>query len=74
MKTSKKKKNSNGGNLGFEEKLWQAADKMRGHMDTVEYKRVVLSLIFLKYISDVFEERYNHADTFTQDFTQRFKG
>ncbi len=51
------KKNSNGGNLGFEEKLWQAADKMRGHMDPAEYKHVVLGLIFLKYISDAFEER-----------------
>ncbi len=53
-----KKKNSNGGNLGFEEKLWQAADKMRGHMDPAEYKHVVLGLIFLKYISDAFEERH----------------
>lgn len=34
------KKKSNGGNLGFEEKLWQAADKMRGHMDPTEYKHV----------------------------------
>lgn len=52
------KTKSNGGNLGFEEKLWQAADKMRGHMDPAEYKHVVLGLIFLKYISDAFEERY----------------
>ena len=42
----------NGANLGFEEKLWQAADKMRGHMDPGEYKHVALGLIFLKYISD----------------------
>ncbi|MBI4562545.1 MAG: type I restriction-modification system subunit M N-terminal domain-containing protein, partial [Candidatus Rokubacteria bacterium] len=47
----------NGANLGFEEKLWQAADKMRGHMDPGEYKHVALGLIFLKYISDAFEER-----------------
>jgi len=46
----------NGANLGFEEKLWQAADKMRGHMDPSEYKHVALGLIFLKYISDAFEE------------------
>lgn len=52
------KKTSNGGNLGFEEKLWQAADKMRGHMDAAEYKHVVLGLIFLKYISDAFEEKH----------------
>lgn len=44
--------------LGFEQKLWQAADKMRGHMDPAEYKHVALGLIFLKYISDAFEEQY----------------
>jgi type I restriction enzyme M protein len=49
-------RNGNGANLGFEEKLWQAADKMRGHMDAAEYKHVALGLIFLKYISDTFEE------------------
>jgi len=38
--------------LGFEQKLWAAADKLRGHMDAAEYKHVVLGLIFLKYISD----------------------
>lgn len=52
----KTKQASNGANLGFEEKLWQAADKMRGHMDPGEYKHVALGLIFLKYISDAFEE------------------
>ena len=52
-----KKNNGNGANLGFEEKLWQAADKMRGHMDAAEYKHVALGLLFLKYISDTFEER-----------------
>lgn len=56
-KKNKAKNKGNGGNLGFEEKLWQAADKMRGHMDPAEYKHVVLGLIFLKYISDAFEER-----------------
>lgn len=51
-----KPKNGNGANLGFEEKLWAAADKLRGHMDASEYKNVVLGLIFLKYISDAFQE------------------
>src|SRR5205807_4180957 len=51
-------KPSNGTNLGFEQKLWAAADKLRGHMDAAEYKHVVLGLIFLKYISDAFQERY----------------
>jgi type I restriction enzyme M protein len=49
---------NNGANLGFEATLWKAADKLRGHMDAAEYKHVVLGLIFLKYISDAFEERH----------------
>ena len=51
-------KQSNSAGLGFEEKLWAAADKLRGHMDAGEYKHVVLGLIFLKYISDAFQECY----------------
>jgi type I restriction enzyme M protein len=54
----KNQKSSNGAKLGFEQKLWAAADKLRGHMDAAEYKHVVLGLIFLKYISDAFEERH----------------
>src|SRR3990172_2518699 len=50
---------TNGANLGFEKKLWAAADKMRGNMDAAEYKHVVLGLIFLKYISDAFKEHYD---------------
>jgi type I restriction enzyme M protein len=45
-------------NIGFEEKLWQMADKLRGSMDAAEYKHVVLGLLFLKYVSDAFEEKY----------------
>jgi type I restriction-modification system DNA methylase subunit len=47
---------SNGATLGFERELWKAADTLRGSMDAAEYKHVVLGLIFLKYISDAFEE------------------
>src|ERR1700736_5612402 len=43
--------------LGFEAKLWQAADLLRNNLDAAQYKHVVLGLIFLKYISDAFEER-----------------
>jgi type I restriction enzyme M protein len=50
---------SSGANLGFEDKLWAAADKLRGNMDAAEYKHVVLGLIFLKYISDAFMEKFN---------------
>ncbi|MDD4685085.1 MAG: class I SAM-dependent DNA methyltransferase, partial [Bacteroidales bacterium] len=45
--------------IGFEDKIWKAADLLRGNMDASEYKSVVLGLIFLKYISDRFEIRYN---------------
>lgn len=51
-------KSSNGANLGFEQTLWKAADKLRGSMDSSEYKHVVLGLLFLKYISDGFEEHH----------------
>src|SRR6266436_8181817 len=60
-------KKNNGANLGFEETLWQAADKMRGHMDSAEYKHVALGLIFLKYISDAFEERRSQLEEETAD-------
>ena len=50
------KKNDSSANLGFEAKLWLTADKLRNNMDAAEYKHVVLGLIFLKYISDTFEE------------------
>ena len=49
---------NNSANLGFEDKLWAAADKMRGSMDAAEYKHVALGLIFLKYISDAFEAKH----------------
>jgi Type I restriction-modification system methyltransferase subunit len=50
------KASRHGANLGFEAKLWQAADKLRNNMDAAEYKHVVLGLVFLKYISDSFKE------------------
>ena len=43
---------------GYETELWAMADTLRGSMDAAEYKHVVLGLIFLKYISDAFEERH----------------
>lgn len=60
VKTTKQK--SNGANLGFERELWQAADALRGSMDAAEYKHVVLGLIFLKYISDAFEEQHSRLE------------
>ena len=57
----KAKKNSTSSNataatVGYEAELWQMADALRGSMDAAEYKHVVLGLVFLKYISDAFEE------------------
>ncbi|MEW6236419.1 MAG: class I SAM-dependent DNA methyltransferase [Candidatus Omnitrophota bacterium] len=49
---------NNGANLGFEKELWKMADALRNNMDAAEYKHVVLGLIFLKYISDSFEEKH----------------
>jgi len=45
--------------LNIEDKLWSAADELRGSMDASEYRNVVLGLIFLKYVSDSFEEKYS---------------
>jgi type I restriction enzyme M protein len=53
-----KSNGENGANLGFEAKLWAAADALRNNMDAAEYKHVVLGLIFLKYISDAFEAKH----------------
>jgi type I restriction enzyme M protein len=57
-KDTSRSANGNGANLGFEATLWKAADALRANMDAAEYKHVVLGLIFLKYISDAFEEKH----------------
>src|SRR5678815_5270494 len=51
-------KMNNGANVGYEAQLWQMADALRGSMDAAEYKHVALGLLFLKYISDAFEEQH----------------
>lgn len=52
-----KKKTVPKNNKGFEESLWDSANWLRGSVEPSEYKHVVLSLIFLKFVSDKFEER-----------------
>lgn len=54
--------------LNFEDKLWKAADALRGSMDASEYRNVVLGLIFLKYVSDAFEEK--HSSLLKSDFPE----
>ena len=56
--------NNEAQNTGHEANYWRMADALRGSMDAAEYKHVVLGLIFLKYISDAFEER--HAEVLTE--------
>jgi type I restriction enzyme M protein len=62
-KNNNQKKSNNGANVGYEAELWQMADALRGSMDAAEYKHVVLGLIFLKYISDGFEEQHSKLET-----------
>src|SRR5687768_8463599 len=57
-RTSKRQTTSGSANIGYEAQLWQMADTLRGNMDAAEYKHVVLGLLFLKYISDAFEEKH----------------
>lgn len=57
MRAKKNAEQERTGSLGFEDKLWAAADLLRNNMDPAEYKHVVLGLLFLKYIEDAFEER-----------------
>ncbi|MCJ7739133.1 MAG: type I restriction-modification system subunit M N-terminal domain-containing protein, partial [Anaerolineae bacterium] len=52
-----KRKAAPNNNKGFEESLWDSANRLRGSVESSEYKHVVLSLIFLKFVSDKFEER-----------------
>ena len=56
-------KSANSATVGYEAQLWQMADTLRGSMDAAEYKHVVLGLIFLKYISDAFEELHTRLVT-----------
>ena len=66
---------NNGANLGFEQKLWQAADKMRSNMDAAEYKHVVLGLIFLKYIArkaNIFAKTQKYSKMLMQQHLVKF--
>ncbi|GIV82820.1 MAG: DNA methyltransferase [Meiothermus sp.] len=57
-KNNTKAADLNAATVGYEADLWKMADALRGSMDAAEYKHVVLGLIFLKYISDAFEEQH----------------
>ena len=55
---AEKRKTDTAANVGYEAELWEMADALRNNMDAAEYKHVVLGLVFLKYISDAFEEHH----------------
>ena len=63
---------NNGANLGFEAKLWAAADALRNNMDAAEYKHVVLGLLFFKYISDAFEEYHAYLASAVEDAANEY--
>jgi type I restriction enzyme M protein len=62
-KTNKASRNGVVASGRLEAELWKIADALRGSMDAAEYKHVVLGLIFLKYISDAFEEYHAELET-----------
>jgi len=74
MAIQNKSNGSSTANIGFEQQIWEAANILRGNIDASEYKHVVLGLIFLKYISDKFDERYNQlmeeGDGFEEDIDE----
>ncbi|QHF55352.1 MULTISPECIES: class I SAM-dependent DNA methyltransferase [Streptococcus] len=53
-------KTNTSANIGFEKELWAAADSLRGHISAADYRKVIIGLIFLKYVSDSFTIKYNY--------------
>lgn len=49
----------NNANIGFEKQIWDAACVLWGHIPAADYRKVIIGLIFLKYVSGAFEQRYN---------------
>lgn len=49
----------NNANIGFEKQIWNAACELWGHIPAADYRKVIIGLIFLRYISFAFEKRYN---------------
>ena len=62
-RTHSKPKRHSAASVGYEAQLWQMADMLRGSMDAAEYKHVVLGLIFLKYISDAFQDAHTRLES-----------
>ncbi len=62
---------NNNANIGFEKQIWDAACVLWGHIPAAEYRKVIISLIFLRYISSAFKKRYeelvDEGDGFEND-------
>jgi type I restriction enzyme M protein len=67
MPNKRPQQSSKNGDLNFAESLWKAADKLRGSVESAEYKHIVLGLIFLKYISDAFVGRQQYLECAVND-------
>ena len=67
-----KNKHNNNANIGFEKQLWDAACVLWGHIPAAEYRKVIVGLIFLRYISSVFDKKYQELYSYKLVF--RFKG
>lgn len=58
---------STSGTMSLEDALWESANRLRSNMDAAEYKHVVLGLVFLKYVSERFEQRHADLDAWSRD-------
>ncbi len=67
MANSRPQQSNEKGDLNFVDSLWKAANKLRGSVESAEYKHIVLGLIFLKYISDAFIERQKYLERAVRD-------
>lgn len=67
MANSRPQQSNENGDLNFVDSLWKTANKLRGSVESAEYKHIVLGLIFLKYISDSFVERQSYLDRAVKD-------
>ena len=78
MTTSRRRRNATdatpSADAAPEAQLWRMADALRGSMDAAEYKHVVLGLVFLKYISDAFDERHAELDPEEQEEPDAYRG
>ena len=66
--------NKNNANIGFEKQIWDAACVLWGHIPAAEYRKVIIGLIFLRYISNAFEKRYKELVAEGDGFEDVFSG